>query len=407
MYSIYRNKFLGIGISILEFCKMRFRKFKADQLFNGYQMFSDDQVLIVSASGTVEDIVHEKEAGDDIEYYPGTLSPGFINCHCHLELSHMKGRIPRKTGLTGFLLSVINNRQLPEEEILDKITEGDHEMYQAGIVAVGDICNNTLTIPQKLNSRIYYHNFIEVFGVLPPTAAQRFQQAIEIFNEYVKQDAIPQKSCSLVPHAPYSVSADLWEKIVGFPDNHLMTIHNQESDDENNLFMNGQGGFREFYEKMRMDISFFQPTQKSSFQSFLQKFRSPQPLIAVHNVCTKKDDIQYAKNLGKKIYWCFCPNANLYISGRLPDVDLFMTENCEIVLGTDSLASNDQLSVLTEMQTLHRHLPSLALEDSLKWATINGARALQMDGLLGSFEPGKKPGVLVIEPHLSGVRRLM
>ena len=156
-----------------------------------------------------------------------------------------------------------------------------------------------------------------------------------------------------------------------------------------------------------MDISFFQPSGKSSLQSYLEKFHPAQPLIAVHNVCTGKEDIQYAKNSGKKIYWCLCPNANLYISGSLPDVDLFITEKCDIVLGTDSLASNQQLSILAEMQTIQQHFPSITLQDLLKWATINGAKALQMDNLLGSFETGKKPGVILIGPALSGVRRLM
>ena len=114
-------------------------------------------------------------------------------------------------------------------------------MYQAGIVAVGDICNNALTIPQKLNSKLHYHNFIEVFGFLPQVAEQRFQQAVDTLNEYLKQDAISEKSCSIVPHAPYSVSNELWEKIVNFPGNYLMTIHNQETEDENKLFIEKKG----------------------------------------------------------------------------------------------------------------------------------------------------------------------
>jgi cytosine/adenosine deaminase-related metal-dependent hydrolase len=370
-------------------------------------MLGTDKVLIISEDGSVKDILPKEEAGDNIAYHPGILSPGFINCHCHLELSHMKGAIPKKTGLTDFLSGVITRRNMAEEEISEKIAEEDSKMFEAGIVAVGDICNNTSTISQKIKSKIRYHNFIEVFGFLPSVAEQRFQQAADVYNTFIKEEAITKNSCSIAPHAPYSVSNELWEKIINFSGNHLMTIHNQESEDENNLFMNVQGGFREFYQKLNMDISFFQPTQKSSFQSYLQKFRSSQPLIAVHNVCASKADIQYAKNSGKKILWCFCPNANLYISGRLPDIDMFMTENCNIVLGTDSLASNNQLSILAEMQTIHQYFPSVSMNDLFKWATINGAKALQMDSLLGSFETGKKPGVILIEPGLSGVRRLM
>lgn len=398
---------MGIGISIWEFCKMRFRKFRSDKLFDGYNILSGEYVLIVSEDGVIHDILTKDEAGDEVEYHPGIISPGFINCHCHLELSHMKGLIPEKTGLIAFLLAVVGNRSSAEEEILNKINEVDNEMYRAGIVAVGDICNNALTIPQKLKSKIYYHNFIEVFGFLHEVAEQRFQQAVDTRNEYLKQDVILEKNCSIVPHAPYSVSNELWEKIISFPGKNLMTIHNQETDDENRLFIEKQGGFPDFYKKMNIDISSFIPTGKSSLQSYFGKLNPAQPLIAVHNVCTGKEDIEYAKNSGKEIYWCLCPNANLYISDTLPDVDLFMTENCNMVLGTDSLASNHQLSILSEMETIQRNFPSVTIEDLLKWATINGAKALQMDSLLGSFETGKKPGVILIEPALSGVRRLM
>ncbi len=74
-----------------------------------------------------------------------------------------------------------------------------------------------------------------------------------------------------------------------------------------------------------------------------------------------------------------------------------MEQNCNIVLGTDSLASNHQLNILEEIKTLHKNFPEIKLETMLQWATINGAKALQMDNTLGSFEINKKPGVVLIE----------
>ena len=155
---------------------MSYLKFNADYLFTGTEMLDVDYVLITNEFGVVEDIVTKKEAGDDVQYFKGILSPGFVNCHCHLELSHMKGLIPEKTGLVDFVFKVVTERHFGEDEIPDAIANAEDEMFSNGIVAVGDICNNTLTLSQKLKGRLAYYNFIEVFGWFPQIAEQRFQQ---------------------------------------------------------------------------------------------------------------------------------------------------------------------------------------------------------------------------------------
>ena len=152
---------------------------------------------------------------------------------------------------------------------------------------------------------------------------------------------------------------------------------------------------------MGIDISFFNPTGKSSLQSWLPYLNNDQSLILVHNVTTTAADVEFIKratnNKQQTTNFCLCPNANLYISNTLPDISMLMENNCNIVLGTDSLASNHQLNILEEIKTLQKNFAQLQLETILQWATINGARALQMDNTLGSFEKGKCPGVVLIE----------
>jgi aminodeoxyfutalosine deaminase len=386
---------------------MAYRKFMADKLFDGYMLSEEQKVLITNEEGIVDDIVLIGEAGDDVQQFNGTLAPGFINCHCHLELSHMKSLIGERTGLTNFVFQVVTQRHFPEEQILQAIEKTEDEMLLNGIVAVGDICNNVLTLPQKARGKMYYHNFIEASGFDPRIAIQRFEKSAGFFREYGRYYSIPVESNSIVPHAPYSVSDELLKQIINFPGNHLMTIHNQETSGENELFVNGAGEFLELYKKMAIDISFFQSTGKSSLQSYLLKFIKNQSLILVHNVYTSEEDIVFAKDTQKDISWCFCPNANLYIGGQLPAIDLFIKHNCKIVLGTDSLASNHQLSILEEIRTIRRHFPGISTDQLLQWATINGAKALQMEKLLGSFEKGKQPGVVLINDQLSEIRRLL
>jgi len=388
---------------------MAFHKFRADQLFDGYQLMDDQFVLVSTEEGMIEDIVNVRDAGDGVQYVNGILSPGFINCHCHLELSHMIGHIPEKSGLIKFVTQIIQDRHFNESEILSAIEKAETEMLIGGIVAVGDICNNNLTIPQKSLGRIKYHNFIEASGFVPQLAEQRFQRSLVFFNEYERQLAGTASRNSIVPHAPYSVSEELWEKIIHFPGNQLITIHNQETASENELFLSRVGEFLEFYQTLGIDPSFFNASGKTSLQTYLPKFLPSQQLILVHNVHTSPEDLNYCHQIvnNQPVYWCLCPNANVYIGGKLPEVELFLKNELVIVLGTDSLASNQQLSIVAEMRTLRDNFSSLKTEQLLGWATINGARALQLDDILGSFEKGKTPGVVLTDSEFSSSKRLL
>lgn len=371
-------------------------------------MLPEGNVLITDETGVVTEILALKDAGDNIEFFNGILSPGFINAHCHLELSHLKGLIPEKTGLVEFVFKVITERHFAEDQILAAIETAENEMLQNGIVAVGDICNNALTIPQKKKQRLQYHNFIEVSGFVPALAQARFDRSVTILEEYQsatkandQYSIFNTQRSTLSPHAPYSVSPQLFELINNASTNNIITIHNQETIAEEEFIKNKTGDFLKLYEKMGIDITFFTATGKSSLQSWYSRLNKNQSTILVHNVTTSAEDIAFTKiqNLKSKIqnWFCLCPNANLYITNTLPDVNMFIQQQCNIVLGTDSLASNHQLSILEEIKTLQHNFPQLKLETTLQWATINGAKALQMDNRLGSFEKGKQPGVVLIE----------
>ncbi|MBC7948491.1 MAG: amidohydrolase family protein [Chitinophagaceae bacterium] len=386
---------------------MAYKKFKADRIFDGYRFLDESVVLITKEDGTIEEIIIATEAGDDIQKLPGILSPGLINCHCHLELSHLKGLIPEGTGLVTFLTQVMTQRAQSREVMMQAIEKAEDEMIANGIVAVGDICNTPMTLVQKSKGRLWYHNFIELAGAVPEVAEKRFKGGVELFSAFAQLYSIPIESISLVPHAPYSITDELLKKIVSFPGNHLLTIHNQESAAENEWSRHKTGDFVEFYKTMGVDVSHFISTGKSSLQSYLQNFLKNQSLILTHNVETSEDDLAFAKASGIPLTWCLCPGANRFISGQLPAVDRFMKNECVTVLGTDSLASNHHLSILAELQMIRDAYPAIAIDQLLLWATSNGAKALQMDKLLGSFETGKRPGVILFDHELSKLSRLL
>lgn len=388
-------------------------------------MLDNNFVLTTNEQGVVEEIVSKENAGDDVQYFKGILSPGFINCHCHLELSHMKGFIPEKTGLVDFVFKVVTERHFDDDEILEAISKAEDEMYANGVVAVGDICNNTLTLPQKLKGRLAYYNFIEVSGWLPQIAEQRLQRSKDYYDEFNREWAMANEDektkeqvlqstnnwqlatgnrrlqTSLVPHAPYSVSEELWNLLQPFFTDKAISIHNQETFFEDELFIQNKGDFLRMYQLLKIDSSFFKPTGKSSLQSYFEKLCSAKNALLVHNTFTTQADVEFA-NLHSTIcnlqlFWCLCANANLYIEDKIPPVDILVQNNCTIVLGTDSLASNWSLNVLDEMKTIQKYFPNITTEQLLQWTTINGAKALQMDKFLGSFEKGKQPGIVLIE----------
>ncbi len=375
---------------------MSYKKFQATNLFNGTEMLGAGKVLITDEKGKIEDIINEADAGLGIQQLEGVLSPGLINCHCHLELSHMKGLVPEQTGLVDFVFKIVSERHHPDEVIADAIANAENEMRDNGIVAVGDICNNTSTLSQKEKQQLTYYNFIETSGWMPSVAGARFEKSLAYYHAFQQK---AQHQVSISPHAPYSVSEELWQLMMPYFENKTITIHNQETSFEDTLFEKGEGDFSRMYAMMKMDTSFFKPTRKTSLQSYFQKLRPAKQVLLVHNTFTKEEDVRFVNDASSNVNWCLCANANLYIEKAVPPVDLFRRNNCNLVVGTDSLASNRSLSILDELKTIGKYFPSIQLEEKLQWATLNGARALQLDDRLGSFQKGKTPGIILLE-HL-------
>lgn len=371
---------------------MGFLKFSADYIFTGHEIVDGSKALIVDSDGKIIDFCDKNEAGDDIRELKGLLTPGFVNAHCHLELSHMKGAIAQHSGMTDFLIGVILKRAEQIELQQEAIVKAEIEMLINGIVAVGDICNTTATLKKKLEGKLYYHSFVEVTGFATAQASDRINQAKET-NEIFKKNNL---SSSIVPHAPYSVSSTLLKRISELSGNNIVSIHNQESEDESIFFEQGTGPLLKLFRSLNIDYSDFTPPG-SSLLHVLAFLKNVQSLILVHNVHSNEDEIRAVEQQAQQAWWCLCPNANLYINQRLPDVKMFQKQNCKMVVGTDSLASNNQLNILEELKALQSNDSTLATSDLLKWATINGARALQIDNRFGSFEKGKRPGLVLID----------
>jgi hypothetical protein len=175
------------------------RKISADYIFPIASNPIQNGIITIDDAGTIVEI---EEPGNlpfpssEIEYYSGIICPGFVNTHCHLELSHLHGKITENDGMTGFIKEIIQKRHgFTKEEIQASIETAEAEMKKNGIVAVGDISNNNSTFLQKLKGNLAYHTFIEVFSADPSKAEDVFENGKKLQNEILNFNL----STSIVP----------------------------------------------------------------------------------------------------------------------------------------------------------------------------------------------------------------
>jgi aminodeoxyfutalosine deaminase len=377
-------------------------KLSAARIHSGTGEVWTDSVVILNEYGRVEAIeplVNHDQAG--IRFLEGDIIPGFVNAHCHLELSHMKGLADTGTTLLPFLKKVVQFRDFPEEIIQEAISREDQYMYDQGIMAVGDISNKTDTFRVKAFSKMRYYTFVEFFDLMQPSLTQTsWEQYLEVYRQAPHEKG-HKRSC--VPHAPYSVTPRMFEMLreANLSDG-TVSIHNQETDAENQFFVDGGGTFPGFYKDFGMHTEHFRPTGKRSIHYALDYLHPDQKTLFVHNTTCMKEDIEAAQAWSQNTFWVTCPNANLYIENRLPDYSIFLAVGARMCIGTDSLTSNWQLSIFEEMKTLQRYQSWIPFDTLVQWATYNGARALGFEKELGSIAPGKKPGIVQIIRNESG-----
>mgnify|MGYP003561909293 FL=1 len=357
--------------------------------------FLRNGVVAVDEVGTITGVYEQGSHAlnnTDIEFYEGVLIPGFVNAHCHIELSHMLNQTKKGLGLPKFLMEVMTQRDIDKDLILAKIEEQDKMMFSNGIQAVGDHVNTEYSASVKENSKIIYHTFVEIMGVNKDDAQKRIDRGRDV--EYYFQP----ENTSITLHAPYSCSKSLFKafkKVVS--ETNTLSIHNQESDEENKLFRYKQGGFLDFYKHMGMDFADFKAQARNSLQSYLPYLPVNNKLILVHNTFTSLKDLDFVDRMGREVYFCICPKANLYIENQLPKILNFIPDQNKMLVGTDSLASNDKLDILDELKVISKACPQLDFLQLLKWATINGAEALGLDSKIGTLEVDKRPGLILLK----------
>lgn len=312
------------------------------------------------------------------EFYGGVLSAGFVNAHCHVELSYLHGSIARKSGFGGFARAIGQVRGgFTAEERERALCAADARMWQEGVAAVADIVNGSTSFEMKRRSPIRYRSFAELFGL---------NSDVESVEELLHHP-----HTTITPHSTYSLQDGPLRRCAEMAGGAPLSIHFMESDDESALYR-GEGSLAAWYERMGWQCDFLH--YGSPARRLVASLARSQRLLLIHACTLTAEDLALIDNhFTHPVAWVFCPRSNDYISSLRPPVELLRSSGALICIGTDSLASNDSLSIIEELKMLHE----VALAEALSWATINGAQALGLESELGSIEAGKRPGIVLIE----------
>lgn len=378
---------------------MRQRKISAQYILPGDGRCLKRGILTLSESGRIvnlEDTGGKLEEAGGIEFYNGILIPGFVNAHCHLELSHLHGRIPRGTGLGEFIRKVVSERNDNMDTREEKIRKADAMMYHKGIVAVGDVSNTGISFPVKSASKIFYRNFIEVYGPDESIERESLKKAVSLLHSAREKYRL---HAGIVPHSAYAVSDRLFNRMnnLAYEDRIYASVHCEESPWEHEMFSVGSGPLAETFHILGLNPESVNRREGSILNYLMDKLSDRKAILLVHNIYSTEKDIIESKSDRENVFRVLCPGSNLYIDGILPPLFLLKVFSHQICLGTDGLCSNEKLDILTEMRFLQEAYPALSLAELSRFACLNGAKALGIEDWAGSFSPGKTPGILLIE----------
>lgn len=343
-------------------------------------------------------IVAVGECGPDDEVLSGAIVPGFVNSHCHIELSHLHGKFRKGTGMAGFIDQINALRDWAGADVKARLTqEWMDKMWKDGVSAMSDISNDDSSFKVKSSHKLYTRTFLEVFGSEPEMCEGVMADvtALKAAADAEGIDAAP------TPHSCYTMSPQLLSasSAAGLESGYL-SYHSQESQEEEDLLISGSGAMYE--NRKRSGMSTPPVTGESSLKYFIGRLAAAKPapydehILLVHNVCLKQDDIDAAKKVMNNVYWAICPLSNIFIHNALPPVPLMRRNGLAITVGTDSLSSNDDLDMVKELVCIRQNFSEIPMNEILVWACLNGARFLSKEKALGSLTPGKTPGIVFV-----------
>lgn len=344
--------------------------------------------------GAFEEIKRLERFEKIIDLGNSVLLPGLINTHTHLDLTHLHNRIKPTQNFTHWVFQLVGARiRWKDEDYLSSIKTGIQLCIESGTTTVADISHTGHSFSVLKNCPLRKVVYREVIGLNPDHAADILKKTQSELSG-VREDALLR--IGLSPHAPYSTSKELYQATArhscktGMP----VCTHIAETHDEIEFLTKGTGNFPILLKKLRAMADGWQAPGLTPIH-YLDKmaFLNTAPVLIHCNYVTD-EEISIIKSCNSSV--AFCPRSHNFFGHTHHPVQKFLDAGVNVGLGTDSLASNDTLSLLDEMKYLFHHY-SLSPKTILSLATINGAKALGLESVTGQIKEG-------FEADLCGVR---
>jgi cytosine/adenosine deaminase-related metal-dependent hydrolase len=362
---------------------------------DGWVAIDRGRVVSYGASDRVDGSVADAR---DVDLGNVAILPGLVNAHTHLELSYLRGRVPRAESFVAWIRSVMTFRRSSPDpkapEVLDGVAEGIAEAIRCGTAAVGDITNTLVTFQPLTDSALAGVVFYELIGFNPPDPVATVERARAAIRGCA---ATTRVRASLAAHAPYSVAPSVLRLVAeaidrdGLP---ACSVHLAESAEEVEFIRTGEGPWRQLLE----DFGAWNPAwvaPGASAVTYLADhgFLGPR-VMAVHGVQMTAGDL--ARLVAHQTILVTCPRSNAYTGAGTPPIEQFYRSGVAVAVGTDSLASTPDLNLFSELAAMRALAPAVPASRLLESATRQGARALGLDGQYGTIEPGKSARLVAV-----------
>ena len=358
---------------------------------NGAVLIDEDKIIDIDSYSSMN---HGKSE-EVYDFGEAVILPGFVNAHTHLELTNIHGQVKRTGNLTDWLMQLVKVRPRDKQAVEQATSAGIAMSLAGGASTVADITNSGWSVKTLKRSPIRKLVFYEAIGF----KLSRFLTLIVIARLLAKLYAVRTDALltfGISPHAPYSVSEDLYRKccnIARLRKVHLCT-HLAESQSEHEFLMSGMGTFQDLLKKLGIDVDNWQPPRQTPVEYINSLgLLDYSPLLA-HCNYLRESDIQLLQSSNASVV--FCPRSHNYFYHRNHPFENLMKVGVNVALGTDSLASNDSLSMLDELKFLHQSQNCMPPETLLSMATLNGAKALKLDGQIGALRRGWEADIIAV-----------
>jgi cytosine/adenosine deaminase-related metal-dependent hydrolase len=360
------------------------------------QVCRDGRILDVS----VWDRRHSP-SGQIVDWGRAVLMPGLVNAHTHLELTCMRKQLPRTTLPQWLKQLVETSRQWDTAQYLQSAQDGAQECVQSGTTLVGDISAQRCSARALKNVKLRKVVFEEVLSLAPEKAPEIIAALSAHLHSFPKD---PLLRPGISPHTPYTVSTELYSAAcelasrLGIP----VASHVAESSEELAFMENGSGGLKDFLNEVGALPANWAPAGAAPV-AYLSRLGALQGgMILIHgNYLDPASIAQIAQHNCPVVY---CPRSSVFFGHSNHPVRRLIDQGITVALGTDSLASNESLSMLDEMRFLFRLRRDLTAGEIFRMATLNGAKVLGYGSVTGALKPGCAADMAVLALEKTGPR---